>query len=40
MARSPATCTQGATMMLTDLPAHPDTRSATDFVIMRDHAGV
>ncbi|WP_026381796.1 L,D-transpeptidase [Afifella pfennigii] len=26
----------GATMMLTDLPAHPDTRSGTDFVIMRD----
>lgn len=30
----------GATMMLTDLPAHPETRSATDFVIMRDSAGV
>ena len=30
----------GATMMLTDLPAHPDTRSATDFVIMRDRAAV
>ncbi|WP_339760801.1 L,D-transpeptidase [uncultured Hoeflea sp.] len=30
----------GATMMLTDLPAHPDTRSATDFVIMRDQATV
>lgn len=28
----------GATMMLTDLPAHPETRSATDFVIMRDKA--
>jgi hypothetical protein len=26
----------GATMMLTDLPAHPQTRSGTDFVIMRD----
>jgi hypothetical protein len=26
----------GATMMLTDLPAHPETRSDTDFVIMRD----
>ncbi|MCH5376978.1 MAG: L,D-transpeptidase family protein [Planctomycetes bacterium] len=26
----------GATMMLTDLPAHPETRSGTDFVIMRD----
>ncbi|MCZ4291466.1 L,D-transpeptidase family protein [Hoeflea alexandrii] len=26
----------GATMMLTDLPAHPETRSATDFVIMRN----
>lgn len=26
----------GATMMLTDLPAHPQTRSDTDFVIMRD----
>ena len=30
----------GATMMLTDLPAHPETRSATDFVIMRDRAAV
>ena len=30
----------GATMMLTDLPAHPETRSDTDFVIMRDAAGV
>lgn len=29
----------GATMMITDLPAHPETRSATDFVIMRDSAG-
>jgi hypothetical protein len=27
----------GATMMITDLPAHPDTRSTADFVIMRDH---
>lgn len=26
----------GATMLLTDLPAHPETRTATDFVIMRD----
>jgi len=26
----------GATMMLTDLPAHPETRSSTDFVIMRN----
>jgi hypothetical protein len=26
----------GATMMITDLPAHPETRSDTDFVIMRD----
>jgi hypothetical protein len=30
----------GATMMLTDLPAHPETRSATDFVIMRDRTSV
>jgi hypothetical protein len=29
----------GATMMITDLPAHPETRSETDFVIMRDKAG-
>lgn len=28
----------GATMMLTDLPAHPTTRSSTDFMIMRDTA--
>ena len=27
----------GATLMLTDLPAHPQTRTGTDFVIMRDH---
>lgn len=26
----------GATMMITDLPAHPGTRSGADFVIMRD----
>ena len=29
----------GATMMLTDLPAHPGTRSNPDFVILRDAAG-
>ncbi|MCC0044035.1 MAG: L,D-transpeptidase family protein [Brucellaceae bacterium] len=29
----------GATMMITDLPAHPQTRSGTDFVIMRDASG-
>lgn len=28
----------GATMMFTDLPAHPTTRSNTDFVIMRDRS--
>ena len=26
----------GSAFMLTDLPAHPDTRTGTDFVIMRD----
>ncbi len=28
----------GSAFMLTDLPAHPDTRTGTDFVIMRDRS--
>lgn len=35
-ARVAAQLHPGATMMLTDLPAHPSTRTSADFVIMRD----